>query len=138
MKRIFQFQRREGTINYELLLRLGRELEMRCSKTEGTSHSFIHPDDVEDVLQPRHLRDLFSTFSWYNEDDRVFLYQSMRLIICILVLMRWEDWQQFHRYFFYPAPGFRRPRYIDEKLPISNEDFLQQAPPDFSRSFLLH
>src|SRR5436853_6346558 len=108
MKRLLQFRKREGTINHELLLRLGRELEARCSKTEGTGHSFIHPDDVGDVLQAKHLRELFSSFSWYSEDDRVFLYQSMRLIICILILMRWEDWEQFHAYFFYPVPGFRR------------------------------
>jgi hypothetical protein len=135
---IFSRRGRDGRANEKLLLKLGRELEERCSTTAGTGHRFIHPDDAKHVLQREHIKDLIGSFSWYREDDRTYLWQNLYLIICILISMRWGEWEQFHTYFFRHEPGFKSPRYTDKQLPFTKKDFPPHVSPGFLESFLSH
>jgi hypothetical protein len=135
---IFSRFRREGRVDEGLLNELGRELEEKCSTTDGTNHLFIHPDDARDVLRRERVKDLLGSLSWYQEDDRTFLWQNMCLVICILISMRWGDWEQFHAYFFHPESGFKRPRYTDKNLPIPKVNSLGHVPASFSKRFLSH
>lgn len=131
----FWRRKRVGKVNDTLLLQMGGELEDKSSITEGTGHSFIHPDDARAVLRREYVKDLFSSLSWYQEDDRTALWQSMCLILCILISMRWTNWDDFKTYFYYPGQGLKHPRYTDKNLPIKREDFLEKVPSAFSKRF---
>jgi hypothetical protein len=134
--RLFSRRKRTGQVNQSLMLRLKGELVRRFSHTQGTGYSFIHPEDAKAVLTREHVRDLLSELSWYNEDDRTRLWQSMSLILCILISMAWPDWEDFITYFYYPGKNLQHPRYTDKNLPIDPEDFFVDAPADFSTEFL--
>lgn len=134
------FWRRRGaeTVNESLLNRLGSELEHKSSTTKGTGLSFIHPNDARDILRREHIRDLFSALPWYEEDHRTTLWKDMSLILCILISMRWTEWDAFQRYFFAAGHGLKYPKYTDSKLPIQPEDFPETIPDDFLRRFNDH
>lgn len=132
------FSKKRVGVNERLLLQLSSELEDKSSSTEGTGYSFIHPDDARAVLRREHVKDLFSSLSWYHEDGRTALWQNMCLILCILISMRWPDWGEFQNYFYYPGKGLKYPRYTDKHLPIKKEDFLETVPAAFSKRFLEH
>jgi hypothetical protein len=129
-------KKRVGKVNERLLLHLGVELMEKSSVTEGTGHLFIHPDDARAVLRREDVKDLFSSLSWYQEDDRTALWHNMCLILCILISMRWRDWNDFKTYFYYPGQGLKRPRFTDKDLPIKKDELLEQLPPSFSKRFL--
>ena len=128
-------KKRVGKINETLLLKLSSELEDKSSGTEGTGYKFIHPDDARAVLRREDVKALFSSLTWYHEDDRTALWQNMCLILCILISMRWTDWDDFQAYFYYPGKGLKYPRYMDKDLPIKREDFLETVPSSFSKRF---
>lgn len=134
----FRRSRKAGTVNEALLFRLGSELEAKFSRTEATGHSFIYPEDAKDVLRREHMRELFGSLSWYEEDHRTDVWQHMRLILCILISMRWREWDAFQTYFFLPGRGLQYPRYTDVDLPIPREHFIERVPPDFLEQFYEH
>lgn len=129
------FWSRKRAVDWPLLVNIGAQLEAKSSKTEDTNLLFIHPETARSVLERKHIKDLFSSLLWYDEDDRTFLYQNLSLIICILISIRWTEWDRFQDYFFTPGQGLKVPRYTDADLPILAEDFFERKPEEFSRQF---
>jgi hypothetical protein len=131
----FWYRRNAGTVNQSLLLDISSALAERSSLTEGTGHYFIHPQDARDILRREHIRGLFSNLSWYEEDQRTYLYQNLSLILCILISMNWTEWGEFQSYFFMPGHGLRYARYTDEHLPIPKTRWIGSIPPNFADRF---
>lgn len=130
------FGARRAKANFESMqLTLRGQLESQYSTTEGTGLSFIHPEETGRILTREAVHTLFEHCSWYekNHDD---LWQSMRLIICTLISIGWNDWDQFPRYFFYNTAKPKYARYTDTDLPIAASDFLNSVPSELSRRFL--
>lgn len=118
-----------------MLLSLRRQLENQYSTTEETGLSFIHPEKTGRILTREAIHSLFEHCPWYekNHDD---LWQFMRLIICTLISIGWDGWDQFPRYFFYQTAKPKYARFTDKDLPIATPDFLDFVPPEFSKRFL--
>ena len=131
------FRRHVGLVNEGLMNRIGRELDERMSTTEDSGYRFIHPEEVKKILTRERVKELLDKFEWYKEDDRTALWQQMRLIMCVLIWMRLEDWNQFNNYFFVSRPGFY-PRYRDTDLPIQPDQWPPNVSSTFSASFFTH
>ena len=131
-------KKRIKTVNQDLLLKLGTELEEKSSRSEGTGHVFIHPDNARLIFKREHVKELLGALSWYDEDYRTVLWQNMCLIMCILVSMRWPEWDQFRDLFFFPGEGLKSPRYTDSDLPIKKEAFPEKASVTFLKQFHEH
>ena len=131
-------KKRVAAVNEALLFRLSSELEAKSSRTQATGHSFIHPNDARELLRREHIKDLFSSLSWYEEDSRTEIWKHMSLILCVLISMGWREWDAFQTYFFYPGRGLKYPRYTDVDLPIKREAFVEKVPSEFLNLFHLH
>lgn len=122
--------------HYKLLTDIKTELRACYPRsTTRECKDFIHPRDARRVFSRDRARELLSHYTWYKEDDRHKMWEKMNLILCILVLIDWQDWARFHDYFYEGAKGMKNERCSNENLPLTG-DFAKFLPDPHKGYFL--
>jgi serine/threonine protein kinase len=131
---IFSRRTRDQT-DIKLIEQLHKQLFEESDVQAETQQRFVHPDKARRVVTREKIRDILSPFTWYDERYLTKIWDSMNLIICVLVWMKWDGWANFMNLFYPRGSTLEFSKFADNDLPVPEQTLGLFPGPDKIRFF---